>query len=353
MKVRLKDVAERAGVAINTASTILNRRPNSWASKETEARVFRAAEELGYTPNRTAVALRFGRFNALALLMPDIHNPFYTAFADLLETHAQPFGYDLLIESWRMNIAREKQCLAEMVNRQVDGVAAFLSDHELHREYLQEQFAQNRPFVALTVAGGDPLPVDSVLLDFSLGLKEAVEALYALSHRRFAFLCALAEGQEDGSRPEYFRQYLRAKEIPDKDTLFVRCGPSLESAHAAAVEILSKGEAERPTAIIALNDLAAVGALRAAADWKLGVPEDVSVVGVDNIPLGRFLPVALSTIAQPLEAMAQSAAQMLIERITRKEKVAPQQITFPTKFIQRETVGPAGGWQQKKSKPGR
>lgn len=124
MKIRLKEVAARAGVAVNTASTILNRRPNSWASKETEARVFKAAEDLGYRPNRAALGLRSGKFHTVALLIPDLHNPFYTAFADLLEVEVEKHGYDLLIESWRTDLDRERHCLSDIIDRQVDGVAA-------------------------------------------------------------------------------------------------------------------------------------------------------------------------------------------------------------------------------------
>ena len=98
-KIRLKDVAAAAGVAVNTASTILNRRPNSWASKETEERVFKAASELGYRPNRAALGLRIGRFNAVGLLVADINNPFYTAFAHFLTLEAERQGYDVVIET--------------------------------------------------------------------------------------------------------------------------------------------------------------------------------------------------------------------------------------------------------------
>jgi LacI family transcriptional regulator len=191
MKVRLKDVAARAGVAINTASTILNRRPNSWASKATEQRVFVAAEELGYKPNRAAVALRSGRFNSIALLLPDLHNPFYCAFADLLEREAEKHRYDTLIESWRMDLERERHCLGDIMDREVDGVAALLSDHASHREFLADQFKRGRPFVALSQVGGAALPVDSVLADFTGGLRDALTALWELGHRRFGFICAL------------------------------------------------------------------------------------------------------------------------------------------------------------------
>jgi LacI family transcriptional regulator len=341
MKVRLKDVAALAGVAVNTASTILNRRPNSWASKETEARVFKAAEELGYKPNRAAVGLRSGRFNTLGLLIPDLHNPFYTSFADLLEAEAEKCGYDLILESWRVNLQREQHCLHDLIDRQVDGVASFLSDHHVHQSLLAEQARRRRPFVAIYNAVSDPLPVDSVLTDFSGGLREAVESLFARGHRRFAFLCALAEGQDDGKRPELFRQMLSDKGIASGGFAFVRCGHSIESAHAAALQLLSRTNEPRPTALIALNDLSAIGAIRAAVDAKLQVPRDLSVVGVDDIPFARFHPVSLATIAQPIDEMARKAVEMLVDRIENPDKSHVEQCIYPTRYIPRESVAAA------------
>ena len=116
-KIRLKDVAERAGVAVNTASTILNRRPNSWASKETEERVFLAAKDLGYRPNRAAVALRSGRFNTVGLLIADLENPFYTHFSRVFGNEISGRGYDLVIGNWQTDLAREKKLLEEVIQK--------------------------------------------------------------------------------------------------------------------------------------------------------------------------------------------------------------------------------------------
>jgi LacI family transcriptional regulator len=341
-KVRLKDVAAKAGVAINTASTILNRRPNSWASKETEERVFRAAADLGYKPNRAAQALRFGRFSAIALVIADLHNPYYTAFADAMEEAAGARGYDVLIETWRNDLAREKHILDELSNRQVDGIAAFLSDPDGRRDYLAEQARQGIPFVVLSTTGEPQFPVDAVLADFESGLRDAVDALHELGHRRFAFLNALAEGQYSGRRLELFRRLLAEKGISESGFASVDCNPSIASARAAAFGVLGKSESKRPTAMIALNDLAAIGTLRAAVEHGLRVPKDLSVVGVDDIPLAQFLPVSLSTIAQPISEMARRAVDLLVTRIESKEKKPHlDQAVFPTAFVKRESIGPA------------
>lgn len=345
IKIRLKDVAERAGVAVNTASTILNRRPNSWASKETEDRVFKAAADLGYRPNRAAVGLRFGKFNTLALLVADLHNPYYTTFADLLGREVQRRGYDLFIETWRADLARERHCLVDVGDRQVDGVAAFLSDVETHRAFLEAQVAERRPFVALASVGGAPLPVDSVLVEFDLGLRQAVDALFGLGHRRFAFVCALAQGQSDGMRAELFGGLIKERGLNGGGGfVFARCDHSIQSAHAVAKELLGRPAATRPTAIIALNDLSAIAAMRAATDLGLEVPGHVSIVGVDDIPFARFLPVSLATIAPPLGEMAAAAAELLVARIDQRDGSwgPPQRRVFPTKFIARESIGAAG-----------
>jgi LacI family transcriptional regulator len=340
MKVRLKDVAERAGVAVNTASTILNRRPNSWASKETEARVFQAAKELGYTPNPAARALRSGRFHAIGLVVPDFQNPFYANFADFLDAEAETRGLELVLESWRNNLEREKLCLTGIVNRQVDGAAAFLSSNDAHRPFLEAQRRAGRPFVALSAYSGSPLPVDALLVDFAPGLSSAIEALVTFGHRRFAFVSPLVHGQDAGSRPTLCERLLAEHGIARGGFDYVTCGPSLIDAHAAASELLHRPRDTRPTAVIAMTDRAAIATIRAASECRLELPRDLSVVGVDNIPSGSFLPVTLSTVAQPVDEMARRILDILTHHIAHPGvKLNHEQVVFPTTFIRRESIG--------------
>ncbi len=281
-----------------------------------------------------------GRFNAIALVIADLHNPYYTAFADALEDVAGERGYDVLIETWRNDLRRERRILDELENRQVDGIAAFLSDPEAHREYLGILARQQTPFVVLSTTGGAALPVDSALADFESGLAAAIDSLLQHGHRRFAFVSALAEGQYAGRRPELFRRLLGERGISESDFSTSDCAPTVESARDSAALLLRSPV--RPTAIIAMNDLSAIGVMRAASDVRLQIPRDISIVGADDIPLGVFLPVSLSTIAQPIGEMARRTAAQLIERIEAKEhSPAPVAMVFPTRYIARESVGPA------------
>ena len=177
-KARLKDVAERAGVAVNTASTILNRRSNSWASKETEARVFQAAKDSDYLPFKTARALRSGRFHSIGFLIQDLTNPFFSTLADELEAVAEARGYDMLVENCRSSTVREKHLFAHINELKVDGIVTWLSDNEVFRDRLAKQFAKGLPMVALGNGIPEiPIPVDAVLSDFTQGLSDTVEAL--------------------------------------------------------------------------------------------------------------------------------------------------------------------------------
>lgn len=341
MRTRLIDVAARAGVAPNTASTILNNRPDSWASQETRERVLRAAKELNYRPSKAALGVRLGRYNTIGFVVPDLHNPFYSVLADSLDQAVKAHGYDLILEHGRNDLAAEQHSFESILDRQVDGVVLIVSDTELHRPFLT-RLAKNGPAaVAMAAKPNKSLPVDSVVSDFSPGFAEAIDHLIDLGHRRFAFLCALAKGQDDGRRPELFRTLLGAKGIPPEHIDFVRCEHHIGSARDAFRTLLRQTKTNRPTALIALNDLSAIGAMRAAAEEKVSVPRDLSIVGFDNIPLGEFLPVALTTVAQPIHDMISRTAELLIRRILDKAPARHSQTVFGTKLIIRESTARA------------
>ncbi len=339
MRARLKDVAAKAGVAPNTASTILNRRPNSWASKETEQRVFDAAKELGYRPSRAALGLRMGSFKTIGLVIPDLHNPYYTAFADRFERKLRDHGYDLIVEHSHNNIEFEMHCLESILDRQIDAVTYFVSDFDRHIDFLKTAKKAGKAVVGMTglSAAEDPFPFDSVEIDFSVGLIDAVEHLLALGHEKFAFLCALAAGQEAGDRPEVFNEMLKERGIPEANNVFISCTHKMANVYEVFKRFLLEAGDDCPTALIAMNDLSAIGAIRAAEDAGLRVPEDLSVIGVDNIPLGDYLHRKLTTIEQPIEAMAESAVRMLLKRLSDQE-IDFQTMRFDSKLIIKETT---------------
>lgn len=331
-------------MAVNTASTILNQRPNSWASKETEARVFRAAKELGYRPSKTARALQSGRYRTIGLLVQDLTNPFFSTLGDELEAVAEERGYDLLVENCRSSLIRERHLFSELGDLEVDGVVTYLSDNAAYHDELAASFGGGLPLVALGNGIPErPIPVDHVLSDFTEGLTQAVDALCELGHRRFAFLSALAEGQAHGDRPRLFQELLAARGVPSSQLQMLRCGSSIDSACETVADFLRERSEARPTALVTVNDLSAIGAMRAALEAGLRIPGDLSVVGVDDVPLCAYLPISLSSIRQRYRKIAAAAAELLISRVEGEleHPEEPRQLVFPTHFIRRESVGPA------------
>lgn len=343
-KIRLKDVAEKAGVAVNTASTILNRRPNSWASKATEERVFSAAKELGYRPSKTARALQSGRYDAIGFLVQDLSNPFYTTLADEMESAVEEKGFKLVIENCRSSAIRERRIFEGLSDLEVDGAALWLSDHAPYLEDLSQRPPDSLPLVAL--GNGIPtrqLPIDAVISDFRKGLGQAIEALHGLGHRRFTFLSAIADSTDDGSRNQLVKDLLIAADIPRENVEVLNCGPSIESAYETFRKCLASPTANRPTALIGLNDISALGAMRASIDAGLAIPHDLSIVGVDDIPFAGYSPISLSTVRQRYRKMTRMAAELILTRLAREDsqpEIPPRQIIFPTHFIARESIGP-------------
>lgn len=344
-KIRLKDVAERAGVAVNTASTILNRRPNSWASKETEERVFKAAKELNYRPSKAARALRSGSYQTLGILVQDLTNPFYAYLTETFAEVAAEYHYDLLIQSCRSSVEREERLLDELKEIGVDGSILCLSDNEKYRDELVRHSQTAHPVVALGSGIPNlPLPVDSILSDFSIGMEDATRKLRDLGHKRFVFLNAISEGVNDGDRTTLVQDFLSGSELSDKNVTVLDCGPSIESAHQVFSEFLALKPVPRPTALIAMNDLSAFGAIRAAVEAGLQVPQDLSVVGVDDVPFSSFSHVTLSSVRQRYRKICRTAIEMLISRFEKDSSETlpgPRQVVFPTQFVARESIAQA------------
>ncbi|MBC8189641.1 MAG: substrate-binding domain-containing protein [Puniceicoccaceae bacterium] len=280
-----------------------------------------------------------GSFKTIGLVIPDLHNPYYTAFADRFERKLRDHGYDLIVEHSRNNIEFEMHCLESILDRQIDAVTYFVSDFDRHIDFLKTAKKAGKAVVGMTglSAAEDPFPFDSVEIDFSVGLIDAVEHLLALGHEKFAFLCVLAAGQEAGDRPEVFNEMLKERSIPEANNVFIPCTHKMANVYEVFKRFLLEAGDDCPTALIAMNDLSAIGAIRAAEDAGLRVPEDLSVIGVDNIPLGDYLHRKLTTIEQPIETMAEAAVRMLLKRLSDQE-IDFQTMRFDSKLIIKETT---------------
>ena len=339
LRPRLVDVAKAAGVATNTASMILNQRPNCWASDVTKQKVKEAADRLGYRPSRIALAVQRGRYNTIGLMITDLNNPFFSHFASQLEYAAEKKGFDLIIEHSRFDLDRENRCLNNLLDRQVDGIIAHLVDPHAQRGILEEKIKYGVPILVLGPQTDSPLPVDSIATDFEDGLTQALLHLKELGHSRVGFIRTLAKNQVDFRQDGFFTVATRLG-FAARDLSFESSDQSLASVKDAFNRLI-KDTQRKPTAVIGLNDLCAIASLRGAWEAGLRVPQDISVIGFDNILLSDYTCPSLTTIAQPISQICLEAMEILLDRILGKNKGAPAPKTLSSKLIIRESTGHA------------
>jgi LacI family transcriptional regulator len=325
-RVTIRDVADRAGVSVATVSKVINARYGVAAS--TFARVQAVIDELGYEASLVARSLRNHRTNVIGILVSDIE-PFS---AELLKGAAKAIkgtGYELVVYSAGGmagdNVGWERRYLSRLSGTLIDG-AILVTPTVVGASF-------GAPVVAVDPhTGGDEVPtVDS---DNLRGAQLATEHLIGLGHRRIGFLAGRSDLESARLRELGYQRALREGGL-EFDPGLVRVGSYDEGASRQAARDLL-GPADRPSAIFADNDLSAITTVDVALTLGLSVPEDLSVIGFDNIPEGALMTPALTTIEQPIQLMGQRAIAMLIE-LLRGQDLALMRVTLPTRLVVRQS----------------
>jgi DNA-binding LacI/PurR family transcriptional regulator len=324
----ISDVAARCGVAVSTVSRALTQ-PGR-VSAATRLRIVAAADELGYQPNPRARSLLSGRTDTIALLMPDITNPFFFDVIRGTQHQSAAAGYAQLLVDTEESAEVEARHL-QRLPKSVDGLilaASRLSDDDLTRA------ATSIPLVALN--RGTP-GVPSVIIDSAAGSVQAVEHLASLGHRRLAYAGGPASSWSNSRRWRAVRATTQRLGLSAE-----RLGPFTPSVHSGAA-VADAAVHAGATAVLAFNDLVAIGILRRLAERGLHVPGDISVVGCDDIFGADFCHPALTTLTAPIERAGRVATDMLLDLMGRREgRSAPRaREVLPTHLTVRESTGPA------------
>lgn len=336
------DVAKQAGVSRATVSYVINGHANSKERipQDTVDRVLHAVEELGYEPNAGAQALRSGNSKTIGLIIPDLHNPHFWENADGVEQAARAAGYRLLLSSTDLNAQYGEEIFKDLSGRRIDalvliGVAVDQSPEA--QATLTRSIGRNLPIVEVNDRVTTDSAVDTVASDYRSATTEAMAHLFSLGHRRIGLVHGVAAADLAVDRLEPYREALVSQGIPLDDALIINCGPTFEDGYRAATRLLTIES--RPTAIVAINDILAHGVLRAAADQRLRVPEDFSLVGFDDIPAARYLVPRLTTSSKDAVRMGREAVHLALSRI--EDPSQPSRVVrIPSKFIVRESTGP-------------
>lgn len=320
MRVRMKDIAERLGVSQATVSHVLRGRNEEFRiSADTAARIQRAAEDMGYRPSALARNFKDHRAYSLCLAVGDLTNPFWAGLAMAAQKEAESQGYTLVVSSTGDTEEKERQLVDLLRDRRVDGLILSPAHHKPRN--LAALKAERLPFVFVdrTIDG---LDVPSVVTDSIQGLRLAVDHLVDRGHRRIAYLGGPNETSTLRDRLRGYRQALARHRLRPGPIGLAHSDP--EEAKVAAAKLF--GERPSATAIIAADFWLTVGTLRAA-------PEDVVVVGFDDLFLGDLLRRPVTTVVQPVEELGREAVRLLLQDIASPAPSNQPQIVLPPRLV--------------------
>lgn len=328
----IKDVANRAGVSPTTVSYVLNQ--SRFVSPDTEARIRQAIKELNYHPDHIARSLRAKRTFTVGLLVSDITNPFYADIVRGAEDVLSEKHYSLILCNTDEASDRELATLQLLRQKMVDGLIVVATGRNV--EPLHDTNDSGLPVVLVDRrTPGDEL--DTVLVDNETGAFQATRHLLELGHRRIGLIVGRFGISTTDQRQKGYETALFEFGLTPDSALIQGGNSTIEGGTTAARTLLDLSP--RPTAIFATNNLMTVGLFLAIKQHQLHCPEDIAVVGFDDMAwLSAFTP-ALTTVAQPNYDLGKRAAELLWERMTGEETNAPRIIVLPTRLIVRESSG--------------
>ncbi|MCR4401595.1 MAG: LacI family transcriptional regulator [Firmicutes bacterium] len=330
----IRDVARVAGVSKSTVSRVLNADPN--VAEETRCAVFAAIKEIGYTRNALARGLNTRRTGTIGLIMSDITNPFHAEVARGVEDLASDFDSNVILCNTDGRPKKEAAYIDLLVEKRVDGI--IFTSVKAGESDMSNLRSKRIPFVF----AGRTLPdveADSVVVDNVLGGFQAATHLVRLGHQRVAYLAGPSHVSASADRYEGYCQALRRAGVELDPQLVVEGDFKQEGGYRAMSTLLDR--APGVTAVFAANDYMAMGALEAIYERGFRVPEDIAVVGFDDIPFARLHLVQLTTVAQPKYDIGAIAARMLFERIEGKvgDEQQPRRVVLPPRLVVRRTCG--------------
>jgi LacI family transcriptional regulator len=340
----IKEVAVRAGVSSATVSHVIN--GTRYVSDPVREQVQNAMAELGYRPNALARSLRSGQTHTLGLILPDSANPFFAEVGHSIEIAAFDQGYSVILCNTENDFAKETLYMDVLTKKQVDGMI-FVATGD-RSDSLRNLVEMEVPTVVMD-RDFPELELDVVLTDNLQGGYLATQYLISLGHKRIGCIAGPPGINPSARRVTGYKQAMEAARLAIEPELVMNGDFHPETGWEAGRAMLS--QPNPPTAIFACNDLMAMGVLRAAAELGLRIPDDLAVVGYDDIEFASYTNPPLTTIKQPKDEMGLATLRFLLGRIKDKQS-APQRALLPVSLVIRgscgakmETISQQGGEQ--------
>ena len=328
--ITIHDVAKLAGVAPITVSRVLNN--SGYVSQATRTKVETAVAELNYVPNQIARSLRSSRTNTIALVLTDITNPFWTTVARGAEDAASRHGFNVILCNTDENAGKEQEYVNVLLRKRVDGflLVPVRSTSEPVRQIQNQQI----PVVVLD-RQTPGIDVDAVRGASFDGAYELTKFLLSLGHRHIAVLSGPVDVSTALDRVDGYRYALKDAVVDHQPELIVYGEYTVDDGYEMAQRALAMRPA--PTAFFATNNFIAIGALRALREAGKRVPEDISVVGFDDLPPDWSSEPFLTVVVQPAYAIGEQATELLLERIASNKEPIYRDVVLPTQLIVRRS----------------
>jgi DNA-binding LacI/PurR family transcriptional regulator len=331
----IRAVAELARVSIATVSRTVNGSPA--VSERLSKRVWQAIEQLNYFPNTHARSLVSGRSRLFGIIVENITNPFFPELVQSFEEIAVANGYEILVSSSNSDPKVLTRCVRRMLERKVEGVAVLTFGEE---EPVLDLLAEQQIPLVLAEFRLKAEKSSTILLDYTTGLREAVEHLAGLGHRRIGFLAGPHTLHSAITRENDFRTAMNAAKLAIQPAWIIECDHTLKGGVAGFERLQALGH--RPTAILCSNDMTAIGVLRAAYHAGLRVPEDLSVIGLDDIDFAEYTLPPLTTIRLSRSELARAAFEALRQQAEAAPEAKTQrEFLVSTKLVVRGSTAAA------------
>lgn len=343
----IREIAKRARVSTATVSRTINRVPT--VNPQLAKRVWNVVDELGYYPNTQARALVSGRSRIFGLVVSEITNPFFPEIVQVFETIAVQHGYEILLTSTGNDPKRTEGSVRRMIERRVEGVAIMTFGME---ELLLEDL-QLRKVPMVFVDVGPPRPkVSNIRIDYVNGIRQAVQHLAALRHKRIAFITGPLRLKSALARQQAFLHSMQEIGLESDPALIIEGDHTMEGGMAAFAQLLSRSA--QPTAVLCSNDMTAIGVMRESHEAGIAVPRDLSVVGFDDIRLAQFVIPPLTTVQMSQAELAQLAFHALLSELER-ETPSPNgtEYVLKTHLVLRESTSLISPNTKRTGEPGR
>jgi LacI family transcriptional regulator len=330
--MRIKDVAREAGVSTATVSHVINN--TRFVSDEVRARVLEAIERCGYYPNAQARSLASGRSHTLGLVVSDITNPFFPELVKSIEMAAFERGYDLVLANTNYDSERTSNYVRRIIERKVAGVALMTSELDTA---LIDELARRDVCVVFLDLGSAGEHMSNLVVNYAVGIKEAIQHLVGLGHKQIAYISGPVRLRSAAKRREAFRNCM-TEMLPDARPVIYEGDFKIEGGRRAAYEIIEGSRS--PTAVVAANDLTALGAMQEFRAAGLKIPQDISIIGFDDIAFASLTDPPLTTICLPRTELGRRAVEALMTTIEHPDRQGVE-IQIPTYLVLRGSTAPA------------